>query len=273
MMPKVSVIMGVLNSQETISKAIESIVSQTFKDWEFIICDDGSTDETYNIVYQYSLKDRRIKLIKNEKNMGLAYSLNNCIEHSMGDYIARMDADDVSHSDRFEKQLKFLELNPQYDFVSCSTLMFDEDGVWGVLEGKPEPVKKDFLYGACFNHPTIIFRKESLIKASCYNVAKETRRCEDYDLFMRMYLLNMTGFNMREPLFSYYESRRAYSKRTYKYRIDEAVVRFKGYRSLKILFPLGIIFVFKPLVVGLIPARILHAIKQRLYKKNDSIQT
>jgi glycosyltransferase EpsE len=266
-MPKVSVIMGVLNGQETISKAIDSIITQTFTDWEFIICDDGSNDGTVNIVNEYIKKDPRIKLIKNKSNKGLAFSLNKCLEISKGEFIARMDGDDISHSDRFEKQIQFLEENSKYDFVSCSTLMFDENGVWGLLEGKTEPQKKDFLYGCCFNHPTIIFRKISLVKASCYRVAKETRRCEDYDLYMRMYLLNMKGYNMKEPLFSYYESRSAYRKRKYKFRIDEAIVRYKGFRSLNLL-PFGILYVVKPLVVGLIPARLLHGIKQQLFKVN-----
>ena len=103
-MPKISVIMGVHNGEKTLPRAIDSILNQTFTDFELIICDDCSTDATIQVIKDYIEKDNRVILIRNESNSGLAASLNNCINISKGEYIARMDDDDISHVDRFEKQ-------------------------------------------------------------------------------------------------------------------------------------------------------------------------
>ena len=103
-MPKISVIMGVHNGEKTLPRAIESILNQTFADFELIICDDCSSDSTVHVINDYIRKDDRVILIKNKSNSGLAASLNNCIKISKGEYIARMDDDDVSHAERFEKQ-------------------------------------------------------------------------------------------------------------------------------------------------------------------------
>ena len=106
---KVSVIMPVYNGEKFISQAIESILNQTFVDFEFIIINDGSNDKTEKIIAKY--KDKRIKYFKFTKNKGLVYSLNFCLKKSKGEFIARMDADDISMPDRFTKQVKFLDKN------------------------------------------------------------------------------------------------------------------------------------------------------------------
>ena len=107
-MPTVSVIMGIYNCEKTLSDAIDSIINQTYSDWELIMCDDGSTDNTYQIATKYSEKDNRITVIKNDTNSGLAFSLNHCLKYAKGEYVARMDADDISLPNRFEKQVAFL---------------------------------------------------------------------------------------------------------------------------------------------------------------------
>ena len=100
----VSIIMGVYNDQETISTCIDSIINQDYHNWEFIICDDCSTDETLSIVKKYAQKDSRIKVIQNTKNEKLAYSLNHCLKYSSGEYIARMDGDDIALPHRLRTQ-------------------------------------------------------------------------------------------------------------------------------------------------------------------------
>ena len=107
---KISVIMGIYNSRskEILKKALESILKQTYENFELIICDDGSTNECINWAKEICENDTRVKFIKNEKNKGLAFTLNHCLSVASGEYIARMDDDDISHTDRFEKQIKFL---------------------------------------------------------------------------------------------------------------------------------------------------------------------
>ena len=110
-----------------------------------IICDDFSTDATYKIMKSYALKDNRIIILKNERNLGLAASLNKCINISKGEYIARMDDDDISHKDRFEKQVQFLEKNHRYSIVGTSRNTFDNQGVWNTFGQGRELTKEDII--------------------------------------------------------------------------------------------------------------------------------
>ena len=117
-MKKVSVIMGIYNCGPTLQEAIDSILAQTYSNWELILCDDGSGDNTYAIADEYRRKyPDRIVLLRNESNTGLNHTLNRCLEVATGDYVARMDGDDISLPDRFEKQVMFLDAHPEYTIV------------------------------------------------------------------------------------------------------------------------------------------------------------
>lgn len=253
--------MGVYNISNiaTIDQMMSSVLNQTYPNIEFIICDDGSTDETYSIIKSYADNDSRIVLIKNEKNMGLAYSLDKCIQASKGEYIARQDADDISEKTRLEKQIDFLKNHPEIAFVGSNVYLYDKD-VWGTRTLKDFPKKEDFLFNSAFVHGTIVFRKSAINSVGNYKIAKETYRLEDYNLFMRMYEQNLYGANIQENLYYYQENKDNMAKRKYKYRIDEVKVRYDGFKRLK-LFPKGYIYIIKPLIVGLIPQKILMKLK------------
>ena len=113
MEPKISVIMGVYNCASTLPDAIMSIQAQTVLDWEFIICDDGSTDETWKIAGKFQRQDNRIVLLRNDKNLGLNATLNKCLSVARGKYIARMDGDDICAPERFESIPDKSDLNSQ----------------------------------------------------------------------------------------------------------------------------------------------------------------
>ena len=130
-MPRVSIIMGVYNGSLKMDVSINSIIAQTYKDWEFIICDDGSKDDSFSKLQEYASKDARIVIVKNEQNSGLAKTLNNCLSVAKGQYIARMDDDDYSHPDRLEKEVAFLDEHPEYAIVATGRNMVDENGLWG----------------------------------------------------------------------------------------------------------------------------------------------
>ena len=263
-MPKVSVIMGVYNSanKQMLVDAIESILNQSYEDFEFIICDDGSTDDTYVFLKEYIKKDKRCKLIKNNKNCGLAYSLNHCLSVAKGEYIARMDADDISEQTRFEEEVKFLQENSDYSIVGTAINLFDEKGIFSKKILPEKPSKYNMLMNAPFVHPSVMIRALALKKIGGYRVAKETKRCEDYDLWMRMFAAGEKGYNIPKVLFNYREDRISYKKRKYKYRIDEAKVRYKGFKMLGLL-PKGYLYVVKPLVIGLLPQKFISRIKLR----------
>ena len=272
-MPILSVITGAYNAAGCphFEKSVASILNQTFSDFEFIICDDGSTDSTYEILKRFAASDARIKLLKSEKNEGLAATLNKCLAVSEGTYIARHDCDDYSERERFEKQIAYLETHPNVDILGTAAHLFDENGIWG-LETFPEKVtNRDFLFTSPYKHGSVMFRKEALLKAGGYRVAKETRRTEDYDLFMRMQAF-CKGENLKEPLYRFCEDNAAKKRRKYRYRIDEAKVRATGFQKLGLL-PSGIPYVIKPLLVGLIPTGLLARLQNKrrtsVNKKQD----
>ncbi len=264
-MPKVSVIMGVYNckSEKMLRESVESIVKQSYTDWEFIICNDGSSEHTGVMLNHIKQMDDRIKIISYRENRGLNYALNECLKIANGEYIARQDDDDRSDLRRLEKQVAFLDDNKEYALVGTIADVYDDQGVWGeyIVEEKPE--KKSFFWNSPFMHPTIMVRAEAYKKCNGYRVAKETRRCEDYDLFMRMYACGFKGYNIQEKLYLYRllnDPKKKY--RPMKYRIDEAKVRFKGYKEMKILKGKAFAYVLKPIVIGLIPQFILCRIKK-----------
>ena len=274
-MEKISVIMGVYNCQNfyRLKKSIESILNQTYKNFEFIICDDGSTNETYSYLREFSKLDNRIKVLRYSENKGLSYALNYCIKHSSGEFIARQDDDDISHPKRFAKQIDFLKENQSYDFVgSLANVVSNDEKIWGRYQVPEIPQKKDFLWNSPFIHPTIMFRKESLTQVSGYRVLKITRRCEDLDLFMRMYALGIKGYNLQEFLYDYsFENNDKKVYRKFKYRLDEAFVRFYGYKQMNMLI-IGIPNIIKPIMVGLIPQRIMYRIKNKIMNREVSKQ-
>jgi len=265
--PKVSIIMGVYNGKERLLSAIESIQNQTFKDWEFIICDDGSSDGTFNLLVSLAKKDPRIKPLKNPQNLGLTKTLNHCLTVAKGVYIARMDDDDYSYPDRLQIQVDFLDAQPEFDFVSSSVDIFDgKNVVYKQVARREQPKKTDFLWGSCFVHPATVFRANKLKDVKGYRFAKETRRAEDYDLFMRMYASGMKGYNIEKSLLRYYVNSDAMKKRKFKYRVDEVIVRYKGFKNLG-LFPKGYLYIIKPLIVSLIPKGILINLQRKNYQQ------
>ena len=287
--PKVSVIMGAYNEndEKKVRRSLDSIAAQTFTDWELIVCDDGSTDGTWELLTRLTAELRRhyvgarhdgvdhddscsgrpkVTLLRNGHNRGLAFSLNRCVEQAQGEYLARQDFDDYSDPSRFALQAQFLDDHPEYSFVGSNRRFFDDEGLWGEQSFPERPEKKDFLKNSCFVHPSVMMRKTDLEKAGKYAVAKATRRAEDYELFMRMYAMGMCGYNLQVFLLNYYEGRSSYGKRKFRYRIDEMIVRYNGFRALG-LFPRAIAYVFRPLVVGLVPRFIYSAHRKRQFGK------
>ena len=267
---EISVISGAYNLENCFSfrKSMESILNQTFTDFEYIICDDGSSDRTWELLCEFAARDSRIKLIRNEHNCGLAASLNKCIEVSSGEYIARHDCDDYSDPARLEKQLEYMKQHSDICVLGCQSYLFDENGVWG-KDNFPEKVEdRDFLFNSPYRHGSVMFRREALLKAGGYRVSKETYRTEDYDLFMTMQTF-CKGENLRDYLYSFCENSSAKKRRKYRYRIDEAKVRLRGFKKLG-LFPKAIPYVVKPLVVGLIPQGLLDRLKDRHYHRKTT---
>lgn len=264
-MPEISVIMGVYNQfdKDILFSAIGSILNQTFKDFEFIIYDDGSHPEAAKLLQEAKSLDDRIIVIGKEDNHGLAFSLNACIDKARGKYIARMDADDISKPDRFMKQKEFLDTHDEYSWCGTNTELFDESGVWGMRTMPEKPTKEDYLRFSPYVHPTVMYRRSLLIDVNGYHVSAITARCEDYELFMRLRREGYRGANIQECLFQYREDKKAYARRNWLSRVNEAKLRYRNFKDMGILWPKGWIYVVRPLIAGVVPNRLIRAIKRR----------
>lgn len=261
-MPTVSVIMGIYNGENKMDEAIQSILNQSFDDFEFIICDDCSCDNTLLKLRQWKKKDKRIIVLHNDTNRQLAYSLNKCLEQAKGIYIARMDDDDYALPARFEKQVEFLNENPKYDIVGSAAYLVDENGIYGERSMTGEISSKDILKGKSFIHPSVMIRREALIGVQGYKDDASTRRAEDLDLWCRLYNNGSRGYVLEEKYLNYFESQKSMKRRKYRYRINEFKIRKNLYDSLD-TSPAYLIYVVKPLIVGLLPNSIMKVFHAR----------
>jgi glycosyltransferase involved in cell wall biosynthesis len=179
---KVSVVLPVYNAAEYVHEAIQSILNQTYQNFELLIYNDGSTDNSLEIIQKF--KDPRIRIVNYEKNIGLIQLLNNAFAEAKGEYIARMDADDICFPNRFEKQVAFLDqhldhgiVGTQMEFIGSDETIWkpcrDEELRWWIFKGSP------------LAHPTVMIRKSVLVQYHL-NFNKEAYVVEDFDLWWRM---------------------------------------------------------------------------------------
>lgn len=263
---KVSIIMGIYNCESTLDEAIESLLLQTYKKWKVILCDDGSDDRTYDIAKKYAEQyGDKFVLIKNNKNQGLNYTLNHCLKYADTDYIARMDGDDISLPTRLEKEAAFLDLHPEYAIVSTPMIYFDENGDFRTGKGGGEPELSSFAKGTPFCHAPCMVRREAYEAVKGYAVSKDRLRVEDWDLWIRMYEAGYKGYMLDEALYKMRDDRNAYSRRKFKYRINEAKVGASAVKKLK-LSKKYYIWMLRPIIVGLLP----KGVYQYLHKKKIS---
>ena len=243
--PLVSFILGVYNTKnfEDLDKSFRTMLDQTYGNTEIIVCDDCSTNGVYEYIKSRYGNNERVTIIQNVHNSGLNVSLNNCLKHVHGDFVARQDDDDYSDINKVQKQMDILLSDENVAFVSTGIVKFDKEGEWDPFIPKQTPTKIDFLNHSPFVHAASIFRKEAIISIGGYRISPETVRCEDYDLFMRLIAAGFRGKNISEVL--YY------------------VVRRKGYRKMGL--PVwAIVFALKPIIAYFIPSSISQIIKKKI---------
>ncbi len=190
--------MPVYNSELYIREAIDSILNQTFSDFEFIIIDDASTDKSVEIIQSYT--DSRIQLIVKPQNSGYTNSLNYGLKIAKGEYIARMDSDDISLPTRFEKQVAYLDRNPDVVLCGANYTIIGTDNVYKLTENNDE-IQMYFITDNCIAHPVVMLRNSVLKKyAILYDVTKEP--AEDFDLWVRLFNYGKLH-NLQEVLLNY----------------------------------------------------------------------
>lgn len=199
--PLVSVVMPVYNGEKYLAEAIKSILNQTYKNFEFIIVDDGSTDRSAEIIQKYAKKDKRVMYLKNPKNLRICKTLNRGIKAAKGKYIARMDADDWSYPYRLDKQVRFMEEN-QDVVVSGGTMDVCDMSLNKLNERQynltDRDIRNKLFFWSPFCHGTTIYRKKEFLKSGGYDPHFD--KAQDYDLWFRLGKLGKFA-NLSAPLY------------------------------------------------------------------------
>ena len=196
-MPKLTVLMPVYNAAKYLNTAIESILNQTFSDFEFLIIDDCSTDESAIIIESYN--DGRIRFYKNEENTGISKTLNKGIQLSKTEWIARMDSDDISYPNRLQQQYDFILANPDGALYSCWVRVVDEQGQFCRQDNfKSEYYYYNLTFICWIYHPSVILKKTALEQVGMYTVAY----AEDFELFWQL-TRKFKMYNVPEVLMDY----------------------------------------------------------------------
>ena len=253
MKKRISVLMGIYNCASTLVEALDSLYAQSYQDFKIILCEDGSIDNTYEVAKQYADSHDNIILVRNERNMGLNYTLNHCLKYADTEYCARMDGDDISQPTRFEKEIRFLDDHPEFAIVSCPMIYFDERGDFRKGHQNGEVQKKDFLHGSPICHAPNMTRTSALKSVGGYAEDKRLLRVEDYNLWIRMYAAGYKAFNLSDPLYKMRDDRNATRRRNWMARRNEIYAMSTGFRLLHLPWYTQV-FALRPLIAHIVPS-------------------
>lgn len=256
--PEISVIMSVFNAEKHIERSVKSILSQTFNDFEFLIVDDKSEDESLLVLERLASEDKRIRLYRNNTNLGLTKNLNFLILKSKGKFIARMDADDISFATRFEKQRLYM-LNKIVDLIGSSIIEIDEYENKLYTRQYPlttEEARKTIVKTSPLAHPTV-FAKSSVLKQNLYN--ESLRTCQDIELWFRLLKKDIIIENIYEPLLLFRRDNNFISRRGLKKGFIEFRIYMKGIIAIK-PFSVAYIYPMARLIIRALPNKILKKI-------------
>jgi glycosyltransferase involved in cell wall biosynthesis len=260
--PLISVILPVYNAEKFLKESLNSILGQSYTNLEIIIINDGSSDNSQSIINSYS--DDRIIYIHQEQNMGLIPSLNNAIHSAKGDFIVRMDADDIAFKNRIQLQVQYLFENPSIAIVASHAMFFEEDintsiPNWDLdlATNTPEEIKKALIWENCIIHPSVCMRTE-IAKSLLYDPAQ--KNYEDYDFWLRVHANQLSIAKINEPLLYYRVqsnsiTQTAIRKRNFFYQKAGVKLHFvlKSLSKGKINWFIGQVFltIFADLVFGI----------------------
>lgn len=256
--------MGAFNCARTLRVCVSSIQAQTFSDWEFIICNDCSSDDTKDVIKSIANEDKRIKLIENSRNCGLANCLNRCLEYAQGEYIARMDADDISLPDRFAIQVDYLDSNPDIDVVAGGVILYDDLGDKKRIFNPENPTARLMTMRVPFFHPTIMMRKTAYDRLLGYTDLPRTRRGQDMDLWYRFFAAGMKGYNLQIAVLKYHDGvSDVKKKKSLKLAWHHTLTKLIGFKMNN--FPVYLYpYAFIPLVSCILPNRLVYFIHNHI---------
>ena len=258
----ISVVMSVYNAEKYLKEAIDSILNQTYQDFEFIIINDCSKDKSLAILKDYEKSHKSIKLINNTENLGLTKSLNRALAISKGEYIARMDADDISKSNRFERQIAFLKKHKTIDILGTFSNNIDEHGK--TIGSRTVPVMHNEIMQMLpklspVSHPTVMFKRKSLKKIGFYN--PKYRTSQDLEMWFRAAGAGLKFHNIPEVLFEYRIDRDFLARKTFRFRCNDFKLRLEGYKCINLPW-YKYAYAFIPIILGMIPNPIYQVLRK-----------
>lgn len=257
--------MGIYNCAPTLPAALDSLLAQTYQGFKIVLCDDGSTDDTYQVAERYAQKHDNIVLIKNDHNRGLNFTLNHCLEYADTEYVARMDGDDLSKPERFEKEIGFLDTHPEYAVVSTPMDYYDDEGVFMTGKGKGQVKKEDFIGGTPICHAPCMARTEVIKAVGGYSTDERLLRVEDYHLWFKVFAAGYKLFVLDEPLYQMRDDHNAIARRNWRNRRNEAYVKHIGFKMIGLPWYCQL-YALKPIIIYLLPSAVykyLHRRKKR----------
>lgn len=205
---RVTVALAAYNAADVVARAIDSVMAQTYSRWEIVAIDDASTDATWDVLDAAARRDRRVRVIRNSTNRGLAASLNLAWRRGEGELVARMDADDISLPTRLERQVRFLDDHPQVAVVGTAARLIDDHGRWLGDAHRPEDheeLARRMYKETPFFHPSVMARRTFLESLGGYD--ERLRRSQDLDLWLRAYR-SFRFHNLQDVLIEYRVPRR-----------------------------------------------------------------
>lgn len=267
MTEKLTVLMSVFNGAAHVHESIESILAQTYSQFEFLIIDDASTDATAEVLLSFAAKDSRVRIVQNKENLGLGASLRLGVLQASGIWIARMDADDIAFPDRLEKQLRYLHRHPEVDVLG--TWAYDVDDHGGVAGLRTVPVDPAqiarLVWANPFIHSTVVFKRSSVLSVGSYDPSLAKR--QDYDLWFRCVAARLRLANLPMPLLKYRLSEAHYRRN--RWTVAKAHVRVGWAGCRRVRAPMiAYLGVLAPLLKSVVPPAagpLIH----RLLKRAD----
>lgn len=273
-MPEVSVLMASHNGEKFIRQSLDSIINQTFSDFELIVINDASSDNTLDILKEYADKDSRIRFYSNEKNRGLTVSLNTALKYVSPDsrLICRMDDDDICMPNRLEMQTKYFRQHKEADIVGSNAFIIDDEN--RIIGERTTPANHEEITATLprYNpmiHSSIMIKCNVLKNAGGYN--EEFRTSQDYELWFRLAAAGARFANIPENLLKYRETRSAQRRKSMKYRFNDFKIRKRGYKLLKLPF-CKYIWLALPLLIGCVPKPIYKLLIKTDPRRNVKIK-
>lgn len=261
-MARITVLMGIYNCAPTLAEALDSLYNQTYQNFKVVLCDDGSTDNTYEVAENYAKNHDNIVLIQNEHNRGLNYTLNRCLELADTEFIARMDGDDISMPDRFETEIAFLDEHPEYAVVSTPCTYFDQNGVFREAHGRGEVKKEHFIRRSPVSHAPCMARTVAFKAVGGYTVDDRLLRVEDYHLWFKLFAAGYRLYQMPKSKYLMRDDRNAVYRRNWKNRRNEAYLKHIGYKMIGLPWYYQF-FALEPIIIFLLPSSVYRFLHRR----------